>query len=71
MRDREEAAIFAELLPASESCMCLEIQHMQIQTKLLWLKNPVVLGDQIDGWYVCWIGGGDRRRVLFGSQPDG
>jgi hypothetical protein len=32
---------------------------MQIVTKFLWLQSPVVLGDQIDGWQVCWVGGWD------------
>ena len=40
-------------------------QHMQIQTKFLWLPSPVALGDQIDGWRVSWIGGWDRCRVFF------
>jgi hypothetical protein len=23
------------------------------------------LGDRIDGWRVCWVGGWDRGKVLF------
>jgi hypothetical protein len=45
--------------------MCLEGQHMQILTKFLWLQSPVALGDQIDGWQVCWLGGWDRCKVFF------
>jgi len=45
--------------------MCLEGQHVQIQTKLLRLQSSVALGDQIDGWQVCWLGGWDKCRVFF------
>jgi len=38
---------------------------MQGQTKFLWLRKPVAIGDQVDGWRVCWIGGWDRCRVFF------
>jgi hypothetical protein len=38
---------------------------MQVATKFLRLTKPVALGDRIDGWRVCWIGGWDRCRVLF------
>ena len=38
---------------------------MQIATKFLRLTKPVALGDHIDGWRVCWVGGWDRCRVLF------
>jgi hypothetical protein len=27
--------------------------------------KPAVLGDRIDGWRVCWIGGWDKGKVLF------
>lgn len=49
--------------------MCLKGQHMHIVTKFLWLKSPVVLGDQIDAWQVCWIGGWDRCRVALLLSP--
>jgi hypothetical protein len=32
---------------------------MKVQTKFLRLFKPVALGDHIDGWRVCWIGGWD------------
>ena len=38
---------------------------MHIQTKFLRLRKPVSLGDCIDDWRVCWIGGWDRCRVFF------
>jgi hypothetical protein len=38
---------------------------MQVQTKFLRLFREVAIGDHIDGWRVCWIGGWDRCRVLF------
>ena len=38
---------------------------MHIQTKFLRLKQPPSLGDRIDGWRVCWLGGWDRGRIFF------
>jgi hypothetical protein len=38
---------------------------MEVETKFLRLFKPVALGDRIDGWRVCWIGGWDKCRVLF------
>lgn len=38
---------------------------MTLQTKFLRLRRPVALGDEIDGWRVCWLGGWDKCRVLF------
>jgi hypothetical protein len=37
---------------------------MEVETKFLRLFKPV-LGDRIDGWRVCWIGGWDKCHVLF------
>jgi hypothetical protein len=36
-----------------------------IETKYLRLRQPVMLGDCIDGWRVCWLGGWDRGRVFY------
>ena len=36
-----------------------------METKFLRLFCEVELGDQIDGWRVCWLGGWDKCRVLF------
>ena len=38
---------------------------MEIETKYLRLFREVELGDQIEGWRVCWLGGWDKCRVLF------
>ena len=38
---------------------------MHVQTKFLWLCKPVLLGDHIDDWRICWLGGWDKRRVFF------
>ena len=38
---------------------------MEIGTKFLRLFEPAALGDHIDGWRVCWIGGWDKCRILF------
>src|SRR5215471_13266057 len=44
---------------------CVWTRNMQVQTKFLWLRKPVAIGDQVDGWRVCWIGGWHTCRVLF------
>jgi hypothetical protein len=38
---------------------------MHVETKFLRLIRAVELGDYIDGWRVCWLGGWDKDRVLF------
>ena len=38
---------------------------MHVETKFLRLFRAVELGDDIDGWRVCWLGGWDKCRVLF------
>ena len=38
---------------------------MHVQTKFLWLRKPVCLGEPIDDWKVCWLGGWDKGRVFF------
>ena len=42
--------------------MCLD---MHVQTKFLRLSKPVSLGDHIDNWRVCWLGGWDKCHVFF------
>jgi hypothetical protein len=38
---------------------------MEIQTKFLRIFKPARLGDHINGWRVCWVGGWDKCRVVF------
>jgi len=38
---------------------------MHVQTKFLRLCKPVSLGDRIDDWRICWLGGWDKCRVFF------
>jgi hypothetical protein len=38
---------------------------MRVQTKFLRLREPASLGDRIDDWCVCWLGGWDKCRVFF------
>ena len=38
---------------------------MQVETKYLRLFRAAGLGEDIDGWKVCWVGGWDRSRVVF------
>jgi len=41
------------------------LEKLQVQTRFLHLRQPAGLGDRIDGWRVCWVGGWDKGRVLF------
>jgi hypothetical protein len=38
---------------------------MQFETKFLRLHRAAALGECIDGWRVCWLGGWDKCRILF------
>jgi hypothetical protein len=38
---------------------------MKVETKFLRIFRLAALGDHIDGWRVCWVGGWDKCRVLF------
>jgi len=40
-------------------------QTMEIRTKFLRLRSQVFLGDRIEGWRVCWLGGWDKGRIFF------
>jgi hypothetical protein len=37
----------------------------QVETKFVRLRRAVELGDDIDGWRVCWLGGWDKGRVFY------
>ena len=41
------------------------LEELQVQTRFLRLRKPAVLGDRIDGWRVCWLGGWDKGKVFF------
>jgi hypothetical protein len=38
---------------------------VHIETKYLRLSNAVSVGDYVEGWRVCWLGGWDKSRVLY------
>ena len=47
------------------------VEELQVQTRFLRLYKPAALGDHIDGWRVCWVGGVGRgvpviRRIWPG-----
>src|SRR5215510_8936133 len=66
-RKNQQSRSSAEPVDCSgwQSHGCVWTRNMQVQTKFLWLRKPVAIADQVDGWRVCWIGGWDRCRVLF------
>ena len=35
---------------------------MNRETKFLHLRTLAMLGERINGWRVCWLGGWDRGR---------
>jgi hypothetical protein len=41
------------------------VRQLRLETRYLRLSGPVALGDRIDGWRVCWLGGWDRGKVFF------
>ena len=41
------------------------VQTLQVETKFLRLCQPASLGEQIDGWRVCWLGGWGRDRLFY------
>ncbi len=41
------------------------VQNVQVQTRFLRLRQPATVGDRIDGWRVCWLGGWDHAKVFF------
>ena len=38
---------------------------MQVETKFLRLSQPAAVGEQIDGWRVCWLGGWGTNRLFY------
>jgi hypothetical protein len=49
--------------------VCVDASNMHVQTKLLRLREPVSLGDRIDDWRVCWLGGRDKCRIFLVVMP--
>jgi hypothetical protein len=38
---------------------------MQVETKFLSLCHPATLGEVIDRWRVCWLGGWGKNQLFF------
>jgi hypothetical protein len=55
-------ALPPEPAPAASSG---RVEQLQVQTRFLRLRGPAGVGDDIDGWRVCWVGGWDKCKVLF------
>jgi hypothetical protein len=54
-------ALAAETDPAAER----QPRVLQVETKFLRLRQPATLGERLDGWRVCWLGGWDRGRLFY------
>jgi hypothetical protein len=57
----EAVGLPPEPVPATQG----RLEHLQVQTRFLRLCQPAGLGDHIDDWRVCWVGGWDKCHVLF------
>ena len=40
-------------------------RSMQVETKYLYLRQEIALGEDVDGWKVCWLGGWGRDRLFY------
>ena len=40
-------------------------EQPQLETKFLRLPEPAAVGDHLDGWRVCWLGGWDRSQLFY------
>jgi hypothetical protein len=40
-------------------------EQPQLKTKFLRLRQPAAVGDQLDGWRVCWLGGWDKNQLFY------
>jgi hypothetical protein len=38
---------------------------IEMDTKFLRVQRIPALGERIDGWRICWLGGCDRGRIFF------
>ena len=45
--------------------VCGADRPMPVETKFLRLYQPATLGEQIDGWRVCWLGGWGKDRLFY------
>ena len=41
------------------------VETLEVQTRFVRLSKPAILGDRIDGWRVCWLGGWDKGKVFY------
>ena len=37
----------------------------EIRTRFVRLRNAARLGDRVNDWRVCWLGGWDKGRIFF------
>ncbi len=42
-----------------------QVESMNRETKFLHLRTAAMLGERINGWRVCWLGGWDRGRLFY------
>ena len=47
-----------------------EPEELKVENRFLSLRKPAKLGDRIDGWRVCWLGGWDKSKVLYKAMVE-
>jgi hypothetical protein len=57
-----DVSVRATELPTPEPA---KVRTLRVETRYLRLTKPPALGDYIDGWRVCWLGGWDKGKVFF------
>ena len=55
----------ATAVPPEPVLAATQLEQLQVQTRFFGLCQPAELGDRIEGWRVCWVGGWNKGKVLF------
>jgi hypothetical protein len=47
-----------------------QLESLRVQSRFMKLRRAAKLGERIDGWRVCWLGGWDKSKVFYKVQVD-
>jgi hypothetical protein len=56
--------------PVSRPLAPAKPESLRVESRFLKLRRPAKLGERIDGWRVCWLGGWDKRKAFYKVQVD-
>jgi hypothetical protein len=45
-------------------------ESLRVESRFLKLRRPAKLGERIDGWRVCWLGGWDKSKLFYRVKVD-